>query len=681
MNYKLTPLMMFIFILILFLISIYFVYNNTKIEGFISYNQSTPTLNQLYIAQYSKSNLVYKLFDSIYFDSINGNIIELFGKTFSNTINTKTTDIIDTIGSTLTDIIVISRPVVSHSKMTIRYYDNSTSTVLVDDSIIEKKITNSFIYDIIPNESTLYSNSNILYNYQILYISWGKDTLIHVYDCFPMNNVNIGTFLFRNGYDPIHYMYRGNITTPLNSYRLDNIDTNNSFQPEILYDEKKQKSLFQLTSHVLFDTTCRHLIIRKNNTISVYDGTLDNDGINAKSIYSNIGEIGKIINTPDVINMNNFSEFRVLYISDIEGANLILYIAIPSTKKTVIAILSMNPSLSGYLMIKNIKTFNQDNIIGLGLDGFEVKNMENKITSNEKPTQPSLQGSTYLNNTINTLPIVKKDSSIPSLDSVISNYYKTYWNENQSLIPDTTNVIQKNDYLLTNEFKSSNNNDNTVSNTNINDLITTTSDIKRNENIDSSGNKTIEYNGNLFKNYSIDNFLKSITGITLSENKFPVSTPTSSLSMTPPPTIPSPTPTIPSPTLTIPSTPPTLTTPTLTSLPPPPSLSTSPPTVTSLSIPVSKSTINPSSTSTSTSTTVTSNTTPVQILNPTEPYKKIDYGSDASYKSSIQPPGPTFGNRIVPDGNVDYYSYYGSIPEKESSNFTSLSSDFSKFGV
>ena len=136
MYYKLTPLVMFLFILVLFLISIYFMYNVGKTEGFISYNQNIPTLNQLYISQYSKFNLVYKLFDSIYFDSINGNIIELFGQQYSTACkrnHKQTTNIIDTTGSSLTDIVLISRPVVSNSNMTIRYYNNSlTSNVMVD---------------------------------------------------------------------------------------------------------------------------------------------------------------------------------------------------------------------------------------------------------------------------------------------------------------------------------------------------------------------------------------------------------------------------------------------------------------------------------------------------------------------------------------------------------------------
>ena len=42
-------------------------------------------------------------------------------------------------------------------------------------------MTNSYAYDIIPNESTLYSDQNISFNYQVLYISRGN--------CSNMKNV------------------------------------------------------------------------------------------------------------------------------------------------------------------------------------------------------------------------------------------------------------------------------------------------------------------------------------------------------------------------------------------------------------------------------------------------------------------------------------------------------------
>ena len=642
----LTPLMMFLFILVLFLISIYFVYTIGKIEGFLSFNKTQPSLNQLYIYQYSISHYVYKVYDSIYFDSRNGNIVELFGQSYGD--NKNETMEIDTIGSSLTDIVLISRPVMSNSNMIIRYYNNSSSDVKVDMSAIEDKTINSFVYGIIPNESVLQSNIKLSYNYQILYVSWGKDTVIHVYDCSPLKNVHIGTFLFRNGYDPVHYLYRGNLSSPLGVFKPDinQNNQNNSFQPEKLYDEKKQTSLFQLSSNILFDTTCRYLIVRKKGSINVYDGTIDKEGIRPTIIYSNIDKPGVIVNTPKSIIMSRFREFQVLYILDTEDSNLILYMAIPSTRKTMIAIISTSPSVVGHIMVKNVKTFNQDNTCESGLDGFEVKTVVNVSNVNPTPSTPVLQGSNIvthgaiLQNESSSSLVSSSSSTTPSLDSAISNYFKTYWNE-QTLAPTSNNVKQQNDFLLTNEFKTSDSSKSSdssnvkdLSGNDLHSLISNLTGIKISENVDSTGNKTIQYNGSLVRNNYLDSILKNITGIQLSDSN------------TAPPTTASTT-----------STPAPPTTASTTSTPAPPT------------------------TTSTTSTPVSSVIQAVPVR--TQPYQKMDYGKDMAYvySSSITTPKPTFDSRNVSEGNTDYYSYYGTLPEKESSNFKPIASDFSKFGV
>ena len=694
MNYKMTPLMMFIFLLLLFLISIYFVYDFKKLEGFLSYNFDTPALNQLYISQYSKSNLVYKLHDSIYFDNINGNVIELFGKEFNpGKITTSRTDAIDKDGKTLTNIVLISRPPTTQAKMIIRHYDRSVGDV-IDNSIIETNTINSFIYDMIPNESTLFTRDHLTYNYQILYISWGKDTIIHIYDCSQTKNINVGTYLFRSSYDPLHYLYRGNLIFPMISYRGNNISQNNTFQPEVLYDEKKQTSLFQLTSTILFDTTNRYLIVRAKKTISVYDGTLDSDGMNAKIIYENINEKGKIINTPNTINMNNFTKFQVLYISDTENSALILYVALPSTKKTLIAVLAMDPNVAGLLAIKCIKTFNQDNVSGLGLDGFELKNeQDQKLPSNddkpiqapscndkpiqapscnEKPIQASLRGSTYLGNRCSPAP--SEDYVTPSLESAISDYFHRHWKENTSFVSNMSHLSQNNDYLITNQFKSpqgrQNDNDNAPTDSlgnNIDDFLTSLSNIRLSETVDSSGKKSIEYTGSLSRNFYLDSFLRNIPGLQITDRV----TPTTSTTTTTPTTT----------TTTTPTTT-TTTTPTTTTTTTPPTTTT---TKTTTSTPTSSSTSTVTSLPTI-STKAIPTSLPVQLNPPAMPYKNINYdennnNSSYVYTASLKSPGPTFGNRIVPDGSADYYSYYGSLPEKEPSNFIPLAGNFSKFGM
>jgi hypothetical protein len=242
-------------------------------------------------------------------------------------------------------------------------------------------MTNSYNYSVVPNNINLETNTNITYNYQVLYISWGVDTILHIYDCTNTNNINIGSYLFRQSVDPVHYLYRGNLSSPIGSYVEDTDRKNNAYEEEALYDKYKQNELFQVSTNVLFDTTNRYLVIRKNNGISVYDGTLDSDG-NPNAVYSNIMTSGKVLNTPAEIVMTNFTTFQPLYIPDPNGSNFVLYIAIPSTKKTMIAVISMDPNIPGLLKIKNVITFNQDSHNVLDGNNTIVPSTDNRLNPN-----------------------------------------------------------------------------------------------------------------------------------------------------------------------------------------------------------------------------------------------------------------------------------------------------------
>jgi hypothetical protein len=659
MKFKLTPFIVFLILLAVFILTFYFC-NRMNTEGFIAYNESSSALNQLYIPQYSSTNLVYKIHDSIYFDNKNGNVIELFGTLFSDSSTSgtiPTTNVVDTNGSTLTDIVLMSRSATTNAPMALNYYtsSNKTSGLSVDQSLVKTSMVHSYNYCITPNGSNFNSNANILFNYQTLYISWGTDTILHIYDCSNKNNVNIGTFLFRQSFDPIHSLYKGNITAPIGAYIADSDCNNNTYVKEPLYDSKKQNSLFQLSKNVLFDTTCRYLIIRNNDQITVYDGTLETDGINPKQIYSNVSAAGTITNTPTCIEHTNFSSFQPLYISDTNAANFILYLPIPSTDKTMVAVISMDPTVPGFISPRNVITFNQKSTTNNGIDGNSSIKSPDKTTSHTDPSNNIVikvphEGSNY------SVDASKKSSdsvdantkgsdssgNIPSLDSIISNYYSKYWNNN---LPVTTiNGVKQysNDFLLKTQIippicpacpasgcggnspcsncggnggsgisidASSNINNHLIDTSNnsyktLNKLPTIAStniinppDVKtRQHNLHDNGHEAVQGIVNGAQDLAHD--AKGVVGGIINGI-------------------------------------------------------------------VQAGTTEPTPSSTSST-----------LTNTNSDKSQSSYDTN----SSSSRPGPTFGNRIVPDGTPDQYSYYGSLPEKENSHFIPVTSDFSKFG-
>ena len=87
---KLTPFILFLILLFVLVISIVFSrflpLINSK-EGFISFKKDTNSLNYVYIPQYSSqtstsNSTVVKLYDNLFFDTKNANIIEVNGSAF-----------------------------------------------------------------------------------------------------------------------------------------------------------------------------------------------------------------------------------------------------------------------------------------------------------------------------------------------------------------------------------------------------------------------------------------------------------------------------------------------------------------------------------------------------------------------------------------------------------------------
>ena len=174
-------------------------------EGFISYQHSAPKLNQLYINQYTPNSYVFKVHDSIYFDRKNGNVIELFGVPFSQSSNDKkSVKKIDTSGTSLTDIILMSRSNTVNSPLNINHFVKSkrNTKLSVDKALIQPNTLTSYEFSVVPNGSNFKLYPSVSFNYQILYIAAGQDTILHVYDCTNTNNVNVGTYSFRKGTAP-----------------------------------------------------------------------------------------------------------------------------------------------------------------------------------------------------------------------------------------------------------------------------------------------------------------------------------------------------------------------------------------------------------------------------------------------------------------------------------------------
>ena len=80
---KITPLLLFVLLLVVLVISVAFG-KMSNLEGFVAFHKNTPVLEKVWISQYSKDIQVHKLNDNLFFDSRNGNLIELDAEEYSD---------------------------------------------------------------------------------------------------------------------------------------------------------------------------------------------------------------------------------------------------------------------------------------------------------------------------------------------------------------------------------------------------------------------------------------------------------------------------------------------------------------------------------------------------------------------------------------------------------------------
>ena len=219
---KLTPFILFLLLLFILVISILFSrflpLNNSK-EGFISFSQNKKSLDFVYIPQYSSSsnsNTVVKLYDNLFFDTKNANVIELDGSSYTagNTV-TGNTDIsspgnLDNKGISITGTYVVTRDGSINPTPYTTVIDNNEIKPNNSSESQKSDVTskyNSWIYN------TKSPNTD---KYQVFYISWAGDTYIHIINtttskhvlsCMFSSNNLMKVYNYPSDSMLLHYLY------------------------------------------------------------------------------------------------------------------------------------------------------------------------------------------------------------------------------------------------------------------------------------------------------------------------------------------------------------------------------------------------------------------------------------------------------------------------------------------
>ena len=289
---KFTPFVIFLILLFVF-VGLYIsmmnnknefqiqAYNEKKLskyEGFIDFKNNISTNTIVNIPQYSDTNSVVKLYDNIYFDNTNGNLIEIDGLEVSG--NSK-----DETGATIQNLYITTRD--DPTNVNIYSINGEINDMNIDDSYI-KKVSDSYVAYSYQNQSSASSQSVTFYT------AWQDLTCINVFsntvnvnnnNGTPLNSINLlQNYLCLPGKTPeYNYIQTTDFIDSNVPYYNDTDTNNNTFVVLPLYNPNVQ--VYQISHFVYFDVSIGYLIL------------VNGDGTNSITVYDSIG--GQVnMNTP-----------------------------------------------------------------------------------------------------------------------------------------------------------------------------------------------------------------------------------------------------------------------------------------------------------------------------------------------------------------------------------------------
>ena len=206
---KITPFILFLILLFVLVLSILFskfLPLSSTTEGFVAFKQDKTQGDFVLVPQYSTASTVVKLYDNLFYDTKNANIVEVNGNAFvGNTVggnvgNTRanvassSSGIVDAMGLSVTGVYIIKR-------------DGSSS---VNDYLTKTKIESNGQLSVVATDTPESSIPKVdsqfsqwVYStkctktdpYQLFYVAWDTKTFIHVIK-IGASPINIGSYMF-----------------------------------------------------------------------------------------------------------------------------------------------------------------------------------------------------------------------------------------------------------------------------------------------------------------------------------------------------------------------------------------------------------------------------------------------------------------------------------------------------
>lgn len=341
---KISPVMIFVLLLIFLVLSVLFSrWAMCDVDGFIGYNYEKDIAETAIIPMYSTKNQLYKMYDSLYFDNKNGNIIEIDAAAYSN-VGGVITGNVDLTGKSITGLHISPR--VGNS--TISYVlDGVASVITPSPSTTIEKSYRSSIYRTLGNPPSKYT---------AFMLPWHENTYVHIMNNSTAQLENVSTFGFTYETTAIPYEYVNKTAmTGITVDREDKNLKNNTMVIDPIYNTKR--SMYQISEYVKYDISNANVLVGAGDkALKVYS----RQGTTPQTLTMTASD-QETKNGDDLTNVANITFIpRVIY--DLCGQNMILYV--PNAKKTLVALICYTKDTQSKLQLglRNVCRFTESGI-------------------------------------------------------------------------------------------------------------------------------------------------------------------------------------------------------------------------------------------------------------------------------------------------------------------------------
>ena len=360
-----SPLLLFFTLLIVLVIATTVKQWGLVSEGFISYLNSAGNFSLQTVNAYDNTNNIYKLYDDIFYDNRNGNVVIVSASPYAS-------------GADTTDRSVSSIDVIPRSLNPAYSYVKGSDSEILSQQCEESKVST------ISSLDTAWFVKGVNSTNQMNYITWGNDTYLYVMDLtnatIAGNTVVAGNSVASSGsYTPsVAAYFNGSMKQSTNSfsetislkpaftYTSDGKDKTNMVVD--FYD--KVKTAYQLVSGVWFDYKNGNLLIQG------IDKKLDVFVRGSKTSSYTYTAVPQGNTTP--ASQLSFSQTSVApyFIQDGKGEHTIMYWA--NGDNTILIVYKNVLESNGTVMARSFSRFTQD---GLYTSGTTTSETTSETTS------------------------------------------------------------------------------------------------------------------------------------------------------------------------------------------------------------------------------------------------------------------------------------------------------------